>query len=273
MTDQNAKLKGSAAMDPPAWHVERGDGPLAAAAVHNGHDVRPELADLLAISEGDRLREEDPYTGYWTGVAPTRIVGLRSRFEVDLNRPREKAVYLCPEDAWGLQVWKRAPPAEFLERSRVLHDAFYGEVGRLLEDLAGRFGRVVLLDLHSYNFRRAGPNHPPADADANPEVNLGTGNLELRRWAPVVDALTEALRSYDFLGRRLDVRNNVKFTGGYFSHWIHETFPESACCVAIELKKFFMDEWSGEADQRQVEAIRAALQTAAANVLEALRRW
>jgi N-formylglutamate deformylase len=273
-------------MDLPAWHLQRGKGPLVAAAIHNGHLVRPELVEFYAIGESDRLREEDPYTGNWTRIAPTRIVGLRSRFEVDLNRPREKAVYLGPEDAWGLPVWKHVPPEEVLGRSRALYDQFYREVRQVLEDLVGRFGRVVVFDLHSYNFRRAvggcgirthppppGPHAVADDADENPDVNLGTGNLDYRRWAAVVDRLAEALGSFDFLGRRLDVRSNVKFTGGRFSRWIHETFPESVCCVAIELKKFFMDEWSGEADQRQVDAVGRALYSAAESVLETLRKW
>ena len=78
---------------------EEGDGPLVAAAVHNGHDLRPEVADIMVLAEADRLREEDPHTGRWATVAPTRLVGRRSRFEVDLNRPRDKAVYRLPEDA------------------------------------------------------------------------------------------------------------------------------------------------------------------------------
>lgn len=77
------------------WYLERGQGPLVAAAIHDGHEIRDELIGRVAISEGDRLREEDPFTGAWTGVAPTRLVGLHSRFEVDFNRPREKSVYQC----------------------------------------------------------------------------------------------------------------------------------------------------------------------------------
>ena len=260
-------------MDLGAWRLQRGDSPLAAAAIHHGHAVRAEIADRLAISDGDRLREEDPGTGDWTVIAPTRIIGLRSRFEVDLNRPREGAVYLRPEDAWGLRVWRRLPPGEILERSRGIYDEFYREIRGLLEDLTTRFGRVVVFDLHSYNHRRAGPGAPPADPDINPEVNVGTSNMPRRFWAPVVGGFMAAMRGFDFLGRRLDVRQDVRFRGGYFSHWIHETFPQSVCSMAIEFKKFFMDEWSGVANPTQLEAIVAALQSAAECVSETLRRW
>ena len=107
------------------WRLHLGSGPLIATAVHDGHDVRDEVARHLALGDAERLREEDPFTGEWTQAAPTRVVGTRSRFEVDLNRPREKAVYRTPEDAWGLTVWKDDPPQEMFERSLAEYDAFY----------------------------------------------------------------------------------------------------------------------------------------------------
>ena len=134
------------------WTVEgTGANPIVAVAIHNGHSMREELAALCAVSESDRLREEDPYTHRWTQVAATRVVGLRSRFEVDLNRPRDGSVYIGPEDAWGMQVWKERPGAAILARSLAEHDAFYQEMERILRDVVNTFGRFVVLDLHTYN--------------------------------------------------------------------------------------------------------------------------
>ena len=84
-------------MSHDAWRIVKGDGPLVAAAIHDGHFVRDNVRPLLALSDAARLSEEDPCTGYWTTVASTQIVGKRSRFEVDLNRPRDKAVYQHPD--------------------------------------------------------------------------------------------------------------------------------------------------------------------------------
>ena len=243
------------------------DSPLVATAIHNGHAVRPEVLALMAISEADRLREEDPFTGEWTSIAPTRIVVLQSRFEVDLNRPRRKAVYLRPEDAWGLEVWKSPPSEEEVGRSLATYDAFYSRVGEVLDGLTARFDRVVLFDLHSYNHRRDGPDGLVADPEQNPEVIVGTGSMNRDRWGPVVDGLIEAMREFDLLGRCLDVRENVKFQGGHFSKWIHRRYPESVCAPAIELKKLFMDEWTGRLDRRQHVAIGRALASAAQRVL------
>jgi N-formylglutamate amidohydrolase len=249
------------------WTIVAGDGPIVAAAIHDGHEVRPELMDLLALDEAVRRREEDPFTGAWTAVGSSRIVVKRSRFEFDLNRPREKAVYRSPEDAWGLTVWKRSLPPGVVERSLALYDRFYREIRSLLDPLVERHGRIAVLDLHSYNHRRDGPDAPPAPARENPEVNVGTGSMDREVWAPVVDRFCAALRGHDFLGRRLDVRENVKFRGGFFSRWLHETYPGRVCGLALEFKKRFMDEWSGRADPQQRAAIEAALRA----VLPAIR--
>jgi N-formylglutamate deformylase len=249
-----------------------GDGPLAAAAIHNGHALRDEVASLIAISEADRLREEDPFTGEWTTVAPTRIVGLHSRFEVDLNRPRQKSVYVEPEDAWGLEVWREAPPPGLVERSLAGYDAFYAAMHELFSTMARRHGRFVVFDLHSYNHRRDGADAEPMDPGANPQVNLGTGTMARGRWSRLVDRFVSDLRSFEFPGGCLDVRENVKFKGGHFPRWVHETFPESGCALAIEFKKFFMDEWTGRPDRAAIEAIGDALRATVPGVLEELKR-
>jgi len=131
------------------WMLEEGDLPLVATAIHNGHAVRDEVAERLALSDAERRREEDPFTDRFARVAETRFVGLRSRFEVDLNRPRDGAVYQKPEDAWGLHVWKTPPPKELVARSLAEYDAFYEEAERVFRRLEARHGRFVVLDIHS----------------------------------------------------------------------------------------------------------------------------
>jgi hypothetical protein len=254
------------------WRTQLGQGPLVATAIHDGHAVRDEVRAHLALDEASRLREEDPFTAQWTEVAPTRVVGLRSRFEVDLNRPRGKAVYRTPNDAWGLTVWRDDPPEQMFARSLAEFDAFYGAMRELLQGIVGEHGCFVVFDIHTYNHRRDGPGGPEAEAAGNPQVNVGTGTMVRERWAPVVDAFIDSLRAFDFPGGRLDVRENVKFFGGNWPRWVHETFPETGVAIAIEFKKFFMNEWTGEADERLVAAIGQALQSTVPAVLDALER-
>jgi N-formylglutamate amidohydrolase len=256
----------------PALITEIGPEPLVAAAIHDGHHVRGELLRLMQIHAAARLREEDPFTASWTNVAATRIVGLRSRFEVDLNRPRDRAIYRTPEDAWGLRLWNGAVPEDACERSLQIYDEFYGNVRRLFEAMERRFGKFVVLDLHSYNHRRAGSDAEPADPELNPDVNIGTGTMDRSRWAPVVDRLIRELRAGDFPHRSLDVRENVRFFGGQFPRWIHESFPETGCAIAIEVKKFFMDEWTGEPVPVYLDAFRKAIEAAVPGILEEIRK-
>ncbi len=258
---------------PSFCEIVEGDGPLVATAVHHGSGLRAEVEDYIALGAEDRLREEDPYTGAWTSVAPTRLVVLHSRFEVDLNRPREKCVYRRPEDAWGLRVWAEEPPSGFFERSIESYDAFYERVESIQRRLVRRFGKFVLFDLHSYNHRRSGPGGPPADPAKNPEVNVGTGTMRDRAyWARLIDRFIADLSAFEFLGRRLDVRENVRFFGGNLARWTHERCPETGCVLAIEVKKFFMDEWSGELDTEQHAEIGRALAATVPGVLEELGR-
>src|SRR5262245_2468882 len=113
----------------------RGRGPIVAAAVHQGHDTRDAVKAALALADRGQIREEDPYTGAWAQVTNTQIIGLRSRFEVDLNRPRDQAVYQVPEDAWGLNVWREPPSAELINASLREYDVFYSATESLLRHL------------------------------------------------------------------------------------------------------------------------------------------
>lgn len=254
------------------WTIRRGDSPVVATAIHDGHEVRPEVARLMALDEAARLREEDPGTGRWTEVAPTAVVPRRSRFEVDLNRPREKAVYLTPDDSWGLQVWFAPPPVEVVDEALALYDAFYAEIERLLTEVVDRHGHFVLLDVHSYNHRRRGPGEPPDDPGANPDVNVGTGSLDRTRWGHLVDRFLADVAAASPPGRPLDVRENVRFRGGWLSSWVNATFAGRGCALALEYKKTFMDEWTGEFDDAAVGALVGGLSAAIPGLVETVAR-
>jgi len=247
------------------------DAPVAAAAIHDGHAVRADVRAALALSDAQRLREEDPFTAQWAGVVETRLIGLRSRFEVDLNRPQERAVYQHPEDAWGLEVWRDTPPPSMVAASLAQYDEFYASAWQTLSDMRKRWGQFIVLDLHSYNHRRDGPAASPADPETHPEVNIGTSNMDRQRWAPVVDGAIAHLSAAEFMGRTLDVRENVKFRGGHFPEWVHKSFPSHGCAIAIEFRKSFMDEWTGTPDLVKLKAIRRALASLVPVVEQALK--
>jgi hypothetical protein len=181
---------------------------------------------------------------------------------VDLNRPREKAIALSADDSWGLRVWREKPPRDVIERSLAQYDRFYQAVAALFDDLLGRWNSVLVLDLHSYNHRRGGPERPADSVAGSPEINVGTGTMDRHRWDTLIDTFATALRRQQFRKRMLDVRENVKFMGGHFPAWLHARYPDRVCVLSLEFKKFFMDEWSATANIPALEELRIALRNA-----------
>ncbi|MGB3643435.1 MAG: N-formylglutamate amidohydrolase [Mesorhizobium sp.] len=244
------------------WTVHRGSSPILATAIHNGHAVRAGVEALMAISADDRMREEDPFTEFVTRDVPNRIAVHRSRFEIDLNRPRDAAVYLSPEQAWGLDIWQQDPPADGIERSLEVHDEYYAMLRQVLRGIQKSHGRFVVLDVHSYNHRRDGPGSAVSDPSGAPEINIGTFSMDRKRWSHVVDPFMNALEAFEFDGHHVDVRENIAFEGrGEQTRFIHDTFPETGCAIAVEFKKFFMDEWTGSPDRKALMAMRAMLRS------------
>ena len=125
----------------------------------------------------------------------------------------------------------------------------------------------MVLDVHSYNHRRDGaratrprlgeprgqrrygkPRHRPVRA-AGRALH---GRAARRRWAA---ARSTFARTSSLPGRLL-------------ARWVHEQYPRAGCVLAIEFKKTFMDEWTGDLDDDRARpelaaALRGTLPTLA----------
>ncbi|NEU08046.1 N-formylglutamate amidohydrolase [Flavihumibacter sp. R14] len=249
----------------------KGKSPIVATAIHEGHHTRAGLKELFHLDEDERLREEDPYTARWLNVSDNRIIVHHSRFETDVNRPREKAVYRVPEDAWGLNVWKQVLNDEIAEASLRVYDNFYEECKGYFDSLFKLNNKIIVYDIHSYNHRREGRT-VEAEPNGNPEINIGTQNMDRQLWDPVIETLLQHFSSFNYNGRNLDARENIKFKGGYFGQWLYERYGKNICPVSIEVKKFFMDEWTGEAFPKDIQLIDEMLRSSGTPVLEAMNR-
>jgi N-formylglutamate deformylase len=247
----------------------KGETPLVITAIHDGHEVRDELKNLFSLDEEARLREEDPFTANWTFHSDNRIIVHHSRFEVDVNRPREKAVYRRPEDAWGLEVWKKPLPQDVLDRSLQIYDDFYASAKSYFDELLSVHDKIIVYDIHSYNHQRDGK---VADQDQNPDVNIGTGNMNREIWEPVVETLIDCFESFNFDGKNLDVRENVKFRGGYFGKWLYEQYGDAICPISIEFKKIFMDELTGKGYENDIYLICHMVKTSIKDVLNTINK-
>jgi hypothetical protein len=262
---------GSSNDDRSWWRTARGDGPVVATAIHDGHGLRGEVRAAMALGDADRLREEDPFTGQAVEGVANHVIACRSRFEFDLNRGAAEAVYTCPEQCWGLELWREPPVEALVARSRAIHAAFYRMMAGLLDEVAADHGRFVLLDVHSYNHRRNGPHGPAMPQAEAPDINIGTFSMPRELWAPVLDPLLETMRAFDFNGRRLDVRENVAFQGkGELARFVHDNYPERGCAIALEFKKFYMDEWTGEPHPAELGAMGRFIDAVAHRAAELL---
>ena len=178
-------------------------------------------------------------------------------------------MYRTPEDAWGLELWREALPAEEIERSRDLYDDFYFEFGRRLDELA---------DTRSVRRARPAFVQPPA---RRRRCAAGAGRNEpggqCRDWCARPSALEPRRRPVPrnarrpkVCGRRLDVRENVRFRGGELCRWVDRRYGGRGCALAIEFKKVFMDEWTGELDEPHLEELRGALAAVVPALIEEL---
>ena len=192
--------------------------PYMCGAVHNGHQFRRELWDNCLHTEYDRWFEEDPCTKEFVKTHPIVIAGCDSRFEYDLNRDPNNAIY---EDAWGKKLWKT--PLNPIEKTKSLekHETFYTVVGALVKKLEELFGIVVVYDMHSYNWKRW-------DRDV-PVINLGTVNVDNERFGKVIEDWRRSLSE-------LDLPNDIKSTSeindtfqgnGYFVKYITKNFKNT----------------------------------------------
>jgi N-formylglutamate deformylase len=245
--------------------------PLLATAIHDGHDIREGIGNYLNIDEYDRLREEDPCTGFFTDVSESRIVVNTSRFEVDVNRPRDAAVYRTPEQAWGLNVWKDDVPVSVWEYSLGEYDFFYSRLQRILNRITGYWGYVIVYDIHSYNYRRKGKDEEEDNPAENPDINIGTGSMDRQLWGHVVESFMSSLDSSGYTEKKLHVAENIRFRGGHLAQWIHSNYPGKSCVLSIEFKKFFMDEWTGAVDIKMINGLKNALKATIPAVLEAAK--
>jgi N-formylglutamate deformylase len=233
---------------------------VVATAVHAGHDLRGEVRSRTAVDESTRCREEDPHTDRIIAGADAAVLVKRSRFEVDLNRARDDAVYREASDAWGLDLWKDPLPDDVVRGSLDVYDRFYERLAALLDEVAHN-GPFVVLDVHSYNHRRRGPDQPPDPQDSSPDVNVGTASVDCERWAAIVHDLIATLGDKEVDGAPLDVRENVRFGGAHLAYWVNRRYAGTGCAIAVEFKKSFMDEWSGRVDEGHLRRLSHAFTT------------
>jgi hypothetical protein len=163
---------------------------------------------------------------------PIVIAGMDSRFEYDLNRAPETAIY---EDAWGKQLWKKPLPEEMHKKSLQKHINFYKVVHALISKLEEKFGNCIVYDMHSYNWKRW--------TREVPTWNLGTSNVDNNRFRKEIESWRAILEKTPFpKGITATSKINDTFQGnGYFLKYITQNF-NNTLVLATEIAKIYCNE-------------------------------
>ncbi|WP_114009925.1 tyrosine/phenylalanine carboxypeptidase domain-containing protein [Cohaesibacter intestini] len=223
--------------------------PYLCTAIHDGHSFSADLEAHCNLDEAERIYEEDPHTAELISALPTRIVGLDSRYEYDLNRAPDQAIY---GTAWGKVVWKDSLPDVLVERSLAKHTRFYDMVAAVLSALSRRHGGCVVYDLHSYNGERRGGSAAPA-------FNIGTAQVDMRRHRASIQYLARQLEKSEVGTEPIRVGIDEVFEGrGYLASFCR-AHSNLVLCVPLEVRKFFCDEKSGAAWPVMVQALKEEL--------------
>ncbi len=209
--------------------------PYVCGAVHDGNQFRRSLWENCLHTEYERWYEEDPCTKEMVRTHPVVIAGCDSRFEYDLNRGPETAIY---NDAWGKALWKEPLSDREREHSLEKHEAFYKVTHALISKIENKYGKAIVFDMHSYNWKRW-------DREV-PVWNLGTTNIDNGRYGEVVNSWRAKLSKMSLPnGLNSTAGINDTFYGkGYFLKYITDHFKDTLV-LATEIAKVYCDEYSG----------------------------
>ena len=223
--------------------------PYICGAVHDGHQFRKSLWENCLHTEYERWYEEDPCTKKMVKSHPIVIAGLDSRFEYDLNRDPESAIY---DDAWGKKLWKAPLSEKERKQSLEKHSAFYNVLHTLLQHIEKIHGKAIVFDMHSYNWKRW-------DREV-PTWNLGTSNVDSARFGSVIESWRKKLGTIDLPnGIESSSKINDTFQGkGYFLKYITENF-RNTLVLATEIAKVYCNEESGVIFPEVVHAVEQQL--------------
>jgi uncharacterized protein (TIGR02421 family) len=228
--------------------------PYICAAIHNGSNLRRELSAKIALNATERYYEEDPFTADFVASLPIVIQGLDSRYEYDLNRRPEIAVY---DVAWGKQVWKAPLTEGEKAESLAKHTAFYQVIEALVRKIERKFKACVVYDIHSYNYKR--------HEEETPVFNIGTEVVNHKKFEIFIAHWQKQLSKIQLPDMLTTVAENQVFFGrGYFLEFITKRF-KNTLVLATEVKKIYMDELSGDSYPKMIEALNQGFKKAILN--------
>lgn len=215
--------------DPDLFVVRRPEGralPVVASLPHSGLHVPPVIGDLFTPEHRAWLRNTDWYLPELYDFLPrlgiATVVATHSRYVVDLNRDPDGLVYgdffqalIARNTADGAPIYL-APdaPRNYAAVVAGYHAPYHAALRQVLDETLASFGRVLLLDLHSFM--------GPTEHDVCIGDRRGRSCL-----ASTADCFERALRAQGF-----DVSRNEPFAGGF----ITRHYGRSPGCEALQIE-------------------------------------
>lgn len=224
--------------------------PYVCAAVHDGHQFAHDLWENCLHTAHDRWYEEDPCTGTMISDLPITLIAHDSRFEYDLNRDPDHAVY---DTAWGKELWRMPLSRKRKQQSLQKHENFYRVVGALVQKLEELYVATIFYDMHSYNWKRW-------DREV-PVFNIGTTNVDEDQFRVAIMQWQDILQDLSLpIDQNVDCTINDVFKGnGYFLKYVTAN-SKNTLVLATEISKIYCDEETGVIYREVVEAVRSQLQ-------------
>ena len=216
----------------------------AGTAIHAGSRIRAHLCEALEINIEDRYREEDPKTEFFIKDFPIQIIANDSRFEYDINRNKDNAIYKTPDMAWGLKVWKRPLTQDEMDISITKHHEFHQLMDIVSDYLIKQNNFGIIFDLHSYNYQR--DDTQPWYINKKPAINIGTKYVNRAKFSGIINELIDSLSKISIDGHLISVAENEVFKGGYLAQRLSAVNYNQLLVLAIEFKKLFMNELTGK---------------------------
>ena len=228
--------------------------PYVCAAIHDGGQMREDIREKCLLSNYERWYEEDPHTAEFVETFPILIQGCDSRFEYDLNRGPETAVY---EEAWGKQVWKEPLSVSQKQKSIAKHHAFYEVLEALINKLETKFKSCLVYDIHSYNWKRW--DRPV------PVFNIGAERVDNERYGNYVESWRDELANIELENiHNYSAINDVFYGRGYLLEFVTNRF-KNTLVLATEVSKIYCDELTGESFPEIINQIKEGFKSAILN--------
>jgi hypothetical protein len=236
--------------------IARAYVPYVATAIHAGHHLRESLAQKCLLNPLERKFEEDPYTEDMILGLPIVLYGLDSRYEYDLNRNPDHAVY---DKAWGKDVWKPALTEEERDESLRKHMNYYKVFTTMVQKLESLYGICIVFDMHSYNHERLGSD--------TPLFNIGTENVDTARFGDYIAQWQRELSLIDLGIVKTQCNIDDVFKGrGYQAVFIREHHPNTLI-FPTEVKKVYQHPENSEPYPEIIEKLSRQLSTAILNTV------